>query len=284
MEGLGGGGLAQPGVPPRRGHRAVPPAPPRRARSAHPAPANPARHANRRALPGVEGHRRGATSPSPSTCTTNPATRGVLVAHGGQASGYVLYVEDGALHFEVNSGGPAPGVRPHGPAGGVPPDRARRRCPRRSHLEHHRECRRPNRHHRDRHPPDLRLHPLGGHRRGHRPPFPGVMGNSTSATALSPTPAPFTKSPTPPAPPPPTPKKSASPNSAKSAWDWNSTNLPADQGGPMTDQRQQEHYPGFGGKIGRIIATSESWWPPKPTPPVGAPNIVIVPGRRSGLF
>ena len=44
----------------------------------------------------------------------------------------------------------------------------------------------------------------------------------------------------------------------------------------MTDQRQQEHYPGFGGKIGRIIATSESWWPPKPTPPADAPNIVVV--------
>ena len=44
----------------------------------------------------------------------------------------------------------------------------------------------------------------------------------------------------------------------------------------MTDQRQQEHYPGFGGKIGRVISTSESWWPPRPTPAPDAPNIVIV--------
>ncbi|MCY4135584.1 MAG: arylsulfatase [bacterium] len=44
----------------------------------------------------------------------------------------------------------------------------------------------------------------------------------------------------------------------------------------MTDHRQQEHYPGFGGKIGKIISTSESWWPPRPTPAPEAPNIVIV--------
>ena len=44
----------------------------------------------------------------------------------------------------------------------------------------------------------------------------------------------------------------------------------------MTDQRQQEHYPGFGGKIGRVISTSESWWPPRPMPAPDAPNIVIV--------
>ena len=28
----------------------------------------------------------------------------------------------------------------------------------------------------------------------------------------------------------------------------------------MTDQRQQEHYPGFEGTVGKIMATSESWW------------------------
>ncbi len=44
----------------------------------------------------------------------------------------------------------------------------------------------------------------------------------------------------------------------------------------MIDEHQQEHYPGFGGRIGRVIATSESWWPPRATPPEGAPNIVIV--------
>ena len=44
----------------------------------------------------------------------------------------------------------------------------------------------------------------------------------------------------------------------------------------MTDRRQQEHYPGFEGTVGKIMATSESWWPPRPTPPAGAPNIVVV--------
>ena len=44
----------------------------------------------------------------------------------------------------------------------------------------------------------------------------------------------------------------------------------------MTDQRQQEHYPGFEGTVGKIMATSESWWPPRPTPPAGAPNVVVV--------
>ena len=44
----------------------------------------------------------------------------------------------------------------------------------------------------------------------------------------------------------------------------------------MTDQRQQEHYPGFGGKIGRVVATSESWWPPEPIPAPDAPNVVVV--------
>ncbi len=35
-------------------------------------------------------------------------------------------------------------------------------------------------------------------------------------------------------------------------------------------------YAGFEGTVGRTIAASESWWPPRPTPPEGAPNIVIV--------
>jgi arylsulfatase len=34
-----------------------------------------------------------------------PGDQGVLVAHGGQESGYVLYVEDGALRFEFNGYG-----------------------------------------------------------------------------------------------------------------------------------------------------------------------------------
>lgn len=35
-------------------------------------------------------------------------------------------------------------------------------------------------------------------------------------------------------------------------------------------------YAGFQGAVGRTIAASRSWWPPRPTPPEGAPNIVIV--------
>jgi arylsulfatase len=37
-----------------------------------------------------------------------------------------------------------------------------------------------------------------------------------------------------------------------------------------------EAYAGFGGRVGRTFAGSESWWPPRPTPPAGAPNIVVV--------
>ncbi|MFN8040018.1 MAG: arylsulfatase [Acidimicrobiales bacterium] len=35
-------------------------------------------------------------------------------------------------------------------------------------------------------------------------------------------------------------------------------------------------YAGFGGRVGRTFAGSESWWPPRPTPPEGAPNIVVI--------
>jgi arylsulfatase A-like enzyme len=37
-----------------------------------------------------------------------------------------------------------------------------------------------------------------------------------------------------------------------------------------------EPYGGFGGRIGRTFAGSEPWWPPRPRPPDGAPNVVIV--------
>jgi hypothetical protein len=42
-----------------------------------------------------------------------PGDQGILVAHGGQEAGYVLYVEDGALHFVQNQHGtpvPLPAV------------------------------------------------------------------------------------------------------------------------------------------------------------------------------
>src|SRR5262245_59395650 len=35
-------------------------------------------------------------------------------------------------------------------------------------------------------------------------------------------------------------------------------------------------YAGFQGKVGRILAASEPWWPAYPTAPRGAPNILIV--------
>jgi len=35
-------------------------------------------------------------------------------------------------------------------------------------------------------------------------------------------------------------------------------------------------YVGFEGKVGRVFATSESWWPPRPTPAKDAPNIVVI--------
>ncbi len=38
----------------------------------------------------------------------------------------------------------------------------------------------------------------------------------------------------------------------------------------------QEGYAGFEGSVGRVFATSEPWWPPRPTAPEGAPNIVVI--------
>lgn len=35
-------------------------------------------------------------------------------------------------------------------------------------------------------------------------------------------------------------------------------------------------YPGFEGKVGKVFATSESWWPERAEAPKGAPNIVII--------
>ncbi len=37
-----------------------------------------------------------------------------------------------------------------------------------------------------------------------------------------------------------------------------------------------EAYAGFEGAIGRTVAESESWWPPRPVAPEGAPNIITV--------
>jgi arylsulfatase len=35
-------------------------------------------------------------------------------------------------------------------------------------------------------------------------------------------------------------------------------------------------YAGFQGRVGRTFAGSEGWWPPRPTAPAGAPNVVVV--------
>jgi arylsulfatase A-like enzyme len=43
----------------------------------------------------------------------------------------------------------------------------------------------------------------------------------------------------------------------------------------MSDQ-SMPRYAGFGGRVGRTMATSESWWPARAEPPAGAPNIVVV--------
>ncbi|HEX9888634.1 MAG TPA: arylsulfatase [Nitriliruptorales bacterium] len=37
-----------------------------------------------------------------------------------------------------------------------------------------------------------------------------------------------------------------------------------------------EPYAGFQGTVADRIAASESWWPPRPTPPQGAPNVVVI--------
>ena len=35
-------------------------------------------------------------------------------------------------------------------------------------------------------------------------------------------------------------------------------------------------YPGVEGRVGRTFAGSEGWWPNRPTPPAGAPNVVVI--------
>lgn len=42
------------------------------------------------------------------------------------------------------------------------------------------------------------------------------------------------------------------------------------------DPRQREHYRDFGGRIGKVFATSEPSWPTRPAARAGAPNVVIV--------
>lgn len=44
----------------------------------------------------------------------------------------------------------------------------------------------------------------------------------------------------------------------------------------MTERDESRGYPGFAGRVGRTVATSEPWWPERPDAPAGAPNIVVV--------
>ena len=43
-----------------------------------------------------------------------------------------------------------------------------------------------------------------------------------------------------------------------------------------SEPRPAGPYEGFGGRVGRTFAGSESWWPARPTPGPDAPNVVIV--------
>ncbi|MBW3664986.1 MAG: arylsulfatase [Actinobacteria bacterium] len=57
------------------------------------------------------------------------------------------------------------------------------------------------------------------------------------------------------------------------------TDDPTPPGFPRSDfppTGSSEPYAGFEGVVTDRIAGSESWWPPRPTPPTGAPNVVVV--------
>jgi arylsulfatase A-like enzyme len=44
----------------------------------------------------------------------------------------------------------------------------------------------------------------------------------------------------------------------------------------MSENNESRTYAGFGGRVGRVFATSESWWPERPVAPQGAPNVVVI--------
>jgi len=46
--------------------------------------------------------------------------------------------------------------------------------------------------------------------------------------------------------------------------------------GPDRQRAGIDSYAGFEGRVGRTFAGSEGWWPPRATPPAGAPNIVVM--------
>ena len=44
----------------------------------------------------------------------------------------------------------------------------------------------------------------------------------------------------------------------------------------MSGPQRHEAYGGFEGTVGTVFSTSEPWWPPVPTAPEGAPNILVM--------
>src|SRR5579885_2239146 len=62
---------------------------------------------------------------------------------------------------------------------------------------------------------------------------------------------------------------------------WRTPSGPADGWAPRPDPRRGGMMPAvgeieFGGVIGPTWRESTPWWPPEPTPPPGAPNVVLV--------
>ena len=43
-----------------------------------------------------------------------------------------------------------------------------------------------------------------------------------------------------------------------------------------TEESPTRHYDGWGGRVGKTVEESTSWWPPTPTPSSDAPNIIVV--------
>jgi arylsulfatase A-like enzyme len=47
-------------------------------------------------------------------------------------------------------------------------------------------------------------------------------------------------------------------------------------GGVTTGKYENRGYDNFGGSVAGTMVNSESWWPPRPQPPAGAPNVVVI--------
>ena len=114
-----------------------------------------------------------------------PDDEGVLVAHGDQGGGYVLYVEDGELHFAYNHYGEMLLLDGGRLAAGPRTVSLRAVAGRAVHLGLRARRRRDRRRRHARHADAAGLRPVPGHRRGDRPPLPGRRGACTSGTGRS---------------------------------------------------------------------------------------------------